>query len=378
MVTYKVITAFDKFLELEQAWNELVINSEVSHIFMKHQWFAEFIKAYRLESSLSIIAIWVDGLLTAVAPIFRKSFLFRKIKTNGIGFLASDLGLTVNFITADPALVAELVTHILQLDCWDVFVAENLYTDIETTRNFLGLVNHHLNKYNCQITRGFNSPFLTTEGSWEDYWNQLSPERRKYLNRMCLRRLEKADSYEINRIATPEAFKMFLQDMFDISRKSWKADFGDHLTFDSAQGQLYVNFTPIGLVHDWITLYTIRINKELIGFEYLLRDNNKYLLLRCDYNEEYNYYSPGNSLRIAIVKDLFSKPETCEYDMGGDDDPYKMEWCRKIRKHVTVTLGNQNIKGRVVMFAKNKALPFLRSLRGIFRNNSEVERDLEA
>lgn len=152
------------------------------------------------------------------------------------------------------------------------------------------------------------------------------------------------------------------------------ADSDDHLTFDSPQGQLYVNFTPLALENDWVTIYTIRVNRQLVGFEYLLRHDNSYLLQRCDYDEEYSYYSPGNSLRIAILKNLFDKPETYEYDMGGDDDPYKLEWCGKIHKHVTVTLGNRNIKGRAVMFVKNKALPFLRSLKGSLGNNSGVER----
>jgi CelD/BcsL family acetyltransferase involved in cellulose biosynthesis len=373
LVIYKVITTFDEFLRLEQAWNELVVGSEVDHTFMKHQWFAELIKAYRLESSLSIITAWAEGQLVAVAPIHRRLFVFRKIKAKGLSFLTCGITPRANFITADSALVAELVKHLLQLSGWDVFVAENMEAEIETTRKFLELLDRHLNKYGYQIVRGFHSPYLTTEGSWDDYWNQLSPKRRKSL-RNCLNRLEKADSCEINRVTTPEAFKAFLQDMFEISGKSWKADSGGHLTFDSPQGQFYANFTPIGLEHDWITLYTIRINNKLIGFEYLLSCNNKYSVVRADYNEEYHYYSPPSSLRIAILKDLFSKPETCEYDLCGDDYLYKLRWCGKIRKHVTITVGNRNIKGRTVMFAKNTVLPFLRNLKETLRKNSGVEK----
>lgn len=80
------------------------------------------------------------------------------------------------------------------------------------------------------------------------------------------------------------------------------------------------------------------------------------------------------SYQIAIVKDLFSRPEPCEYDMGGDDDLCKLQWCQKIRKHVTVMLGNQNIEGRAVMFAKNTVLPILRNLKGSFRNDTGVEK----
>jgi len=60
--------------------------------------------------------------------------------------------------------------------------------------------------------------------------------------------------------------------------------------------------------------------------------------------------------------------------MDGEGDSYELEWCRKIRKYMTVTLGNCNIKGRTVMFAKNMVLRFLRNLKGILGNNSGVEK----
>lgn len=374
MLTYKVTTTLDEFMKLEQAWNELIVNSEVDHAFMKHQWFAELIKAHHFESSLSIITVWADGLLAAAAPIHRSPVVFRKIRVKGLSFLASDLTPRVNFIASDPALVAILVKYLLKLEGWDVFVAKNMEEQIETTRKFLELLGSHLGKYSCQIVRGFHSPYLITEGSWDDYWNELPPQRRNYLNRMCLRRLKKARSYEINRVTTPGAFKAFLKDMFEISRKSWKVDTHDHLTFDSPQGQLYINFIPVGLEQGWVTLYTLRINNEFIGFECLLSCNNKYSLVRCDYNNDYKYYSPGNSLRISILKDLFRKPETCEYDMGGNEEPYKLEWCSKIRKHVTITLGNRTITGGTIMFAKNVVLPFLRNLKDSFGDNTGVEK----
>jgi len=372
VLTHKVITKYDEFLKLKQAWNELVTNSEAHHVFVKHEWLAEFIRAYNLQDLLSIVVTWVDGQLAAIAPIQRKRFFFRRIPADGLTFLASDLGLRVGFIVSDAALVQGLVNRLLQLKDWDVFLAANIYSESDTTRRFLEMMDS--SKYSYQIARGFHSPYLTTEGSWEDYWNHLPSKRRNYLKNMCLRRLQQADSYEIDQITTPEAFKAYAPNMFDVSRRSWKVDSDDYFTFDSPQGQLYLNFTPFGLEHNLVAIYTLRINNKLIGFEYLLKCDTKHLVLRCDYDREYSYYSPGNNLRIAIVKDLFSRPESCEYDMGGDDDLYKLQWCGKVRRHVTITIGNRNIKGSMVMFAKNTMLPFLRKVKGGVKNTRDAER----
>lgn len=360
----ELITDYSGFMKLKQQWNELVSSSEVDHVYMKHEWFSEWIKAYDVLDLLSIVTLWKDGQLSAIAPIYRKQFNFKKIRAKGLSFLSSGITPRCNFILNDYSLLDELVDHILKLKDWDVFFNSNMETEIGTTQRYIELLRDRRNKHIFRVDDedALRSPYVLTEGTWEGYLSSLPKKRQKYLTRMCLKRLEKAESFEFLKITTREQFEGFVPTMFDISAESWKASVNRHLKADSPVGKLYINFTPIGLKHNWVAIYVIKVNGETIGFEYLLSCNNKYTLIRCDYKEGHKYYSPGNNLRIAILKDLYSRKHVSEYDFAGSDYPHKLEWTNKIRKHVTITVGNRNLRGKAILFAKNTILPAFSSL----------------
>jgi CelD/BcsL family acetyltransferase involved in cellulose biosynthesis len=360
MLEYRTIEDFDEFLKLESAWDELVGNSEVDHAFMKHLWFSELVKAHNWQDMLSIVTIRSDRQLVAAAPVRRSTYRFGGLRFKGLSFLSSGVSPRCNFIVADHDYVELLAEHVIGLPDWVLFYATNLEASLETTRRFMSFLREGKSVAGIRIEDGLQSPYLLTEGSFENYWKSFPEKRRKYLERMCIRRLEKAGSHEISQIKDSEQFLKFMPTMFEISRKSWKSATDDHIIAESPQGRFYNGFTPIGIDRGLVTLYTIKVDGRLIGFEYLLTCNHEYSLIRCDYDEDFKYYSPGNNLRIAIVRDLFGEDHICEYDLGGDAYPYKLDWCDSIRKHIKVMIGNNTLRGKAIMFAKNKALPFLR------------------
>jgi CelD/BcsL family acetyltransferase involved in cellulose biosynthesis len=135
-------------------------------------------------------------------------------------------------------------------------------------------------------------------------------------------------------------------------------------------GRLILRFTPIGLENSWVSLYILEIEGTAVAFEYFLRFNNRYSLIRCDYDRDYSYYSPGNSLRLLALRDMLCFNQQVEYDLGGDAYSYKLEWAERIRPHLTLTVGNKTAKGRIVMMAKNTIIPYVRSCREYFTGDS--------
>jgi CelD/BcsL family acetyltransferase involved in cellulose biosynthesis len=129
-------------------------------------------------------------------------------------------------------------------------------------------------------------------------------------------------------------------------------------------GYLYKIFTPIALERDWVDLSTIHLENKIVGFAYFLRHGNRYSLNRSDYDLEYKHLAPGNALKLLVLKELYKKGEICEYDWGGDPTSYKLEWCDNIRRHVTLAVGNNNIRGRGIMFIKKRLLPSIRRITG--------------
>ena len=361
MIKVRIIDIFDDFPKLEQPWNELVSFTDIDHVYMKHQWFGEWIKAYEVKNSLTIVTIWRDGQLVAVAPLYRKPLKFKKVRARGIGFLSSGISPRCNFIAIDNQIMDELITAVLKLPRWDILVTENMENDVAVTEHYIDFLKSDKNTYSYYTEPGFHTLYLLIEGSWGDYWNSLSRKWRTNFKRYSLDRLEVVKSYEIKHIRTEAEGVEFCREMFNISRKSWRASVESHLVPDSPLGRLYSNFTPIGLRQGWIYIPNLKINGIHAGYIYFLHHNSKYVGIRAKFDEDFKSCSPGNNLHLAIIKELFNSDQVCEYDLG-PAAPYKQNFCSRIKKHMTITVGNKNIKGRGILFTKNYIMPTLRKI----------------
>lgn len=359
MIECRIIESFDEFLKLNKPWNELVAGTEVDHAFMKHEWFAEWIKAFDARDSLAAVTILSDGLVVAIAPLYRTRFTFRGVGAKGLSFLSSSVSPRCNFIAADDSALEILISSVLNLKDWDVLIMENMEENVGVTRRFLELLKSREKRHRFKVDPGRQSPFMLTDGSWDSYWGSLSKKRR-YNFESRIRKLQKVESHEFSRITTAEQFKDIYPSILELSEKSWKAGVGNCLRADSGDGMLYANFTPIALRHGWVSLSALKISGKMIGFAYFLCCNNKYSLNRSDYDGDYKQYAPGNTLKLWALKDLFIRDDVYEYDWGGDPTGYKLEWRGDVRKHVAVTVGNRNSRGRLILLTKSAFLPALR------------------
>jgi CelD/BcsL family acetyltransferase involved in cellulose biosynthesis len=364
MIEFKIIEKLDEFSKLRQPWDELVAQTDCDLVFMRHLWFEEMARAYSLDGFLAVVTLWRDGQLAAVAPVYRNRQPFKGIRTKAISFIAGEPTPRCNFIAADVDLIEPLVGKMMNLSDWDILYLENMEEDAASTKRYLELLETDRYGSGFQSSEGLQSPFMTIRGSWDDYWNSLSKKRRKHLNKMCFRRLDKAASYRFKRIESGDEFEEFASNMIGISGKSWKSERGTHIQAESSEGRFYAGFTPKAMEQGLVAIYTIELNGRLAGFEYLLKSGCNYSATRCDFDQEFKYYSPGSNLKIAIIKHLSEMDGPCKYDLTGAAYQYKLEWCSEIRSHLTITVGNRNLKGRFVIMAKNSILPFVRRFSG--------------
>ncbi len=355
----RIVNSFDDFLILRQQWNELVVKTGVDHAFMKHEWFAEWIKAFGVRRTLAVVTIWSEGQLTAIAPLYRKDFHMRGLKVSGFGFLSSNISPRCNFIAAEASALDQLFEETLNLPDWNMLVTDNMEAEETTTRQYLEFLDAESRRNNVEVVDGRQSPYMMVKGDWEDYWQSLSSSRRYYFNRHQ-KKLEKAGSHEVIHITDAAQFQKFLPTMYEISQKSWKGDVGTHLDTDSSEGKMYAGFTPVGLENDWVTLSALRIEDRIVGFDYFLKCGNRHSLIRTDYDTEFKRFSPGNMLKLHTLQNIFKENVVGEFDLGGDPAPYKQDWCDRIRKHITVTVGNTGLKGQAVMFARKTLMPAIR------------------
>ena len=358
----KVIENFDDFLKLEQPWNELLSQTDVEHIYMKHQWFSEWIKAYNKQDTLAIVAIFRDGQLVAIAPLHRKPLRFKNTRARGISFLSSGISPRCNFISIDNDAMKLLIEGVFNLPDWDILDTENMELGKGVTDYYLEFLGSRDNSYSYYTENGFECYYIDIKGEWDDYWKSLSRSWRTNFKRYSLDKLRMVESHQTIHLREENSGMRYLDVMFDVSEKSWKASVDSHLVRDSELGRLYTSFTPIGLKNEWVYIAGLKINGIDAGYVYFLNHNDKYVGIRAEFDEQFKSCSPGNNLHLAIIRNLFESGVACEYDMG-PDAPYKRNFCDKIKKHITVLVGNKNFKGRWIMFSKNHVMPALRRLK---------------
>jgi CelD/BcsL family acetyltransferase involved in cellulose biosynthesis len=362
LVKIEIIDNIDDFLKLSDAWDELVSEREVDHVFMRHLWYAEVIKAYFAKESLAVVTIKRDGQLVAIAPMRRTVYRIRGFRARTLCYISTEFTPRCNFIVADSDLLEPLLMSVIGVPNWDMLYAKNMEENVATTKEFIELIHGSFSSHGHQVIEGLHSPFIQTTGSWDEYWQSFSKKRRRTLTTYSIKRMEEAGNSEISRIESQEDWQEFLPRMFEISAASWKVTTNDHLRPDSPEGRFYTSFTPTALARNQVIIYTIKIDGKYVGFDYYLRLGNSYTGARSDYNEQYRYYSPGNNLKLAALRDLFEQERECVYDFGGDAYQYKLDWGCDIRRHLTFTLGNQTLKGRFIMAGKNKVLPLIRNI----------------
>jgi CelD/BcsL family acetyltransferase involved in cellulose biosynthesis len=355
------IDRIEEFRALCRPWDELVGVSDLDAVFLRHAWFDAWIRAYAAEERLAIETLWRAGRLAAIAPLQRTTQSFRGVRVRALELLWSAVAPRSGWIATRDEDVAALLDGLLERDDWDVLVAPNWPTDAATGSALLDAVRRAGLAH--QDVPGFRSPFLRIRGTWDEYWAGLPRERRRYLTKKCTNRLEREGDHEFRRIDTAEALEAFVPEMYALSEKSWKAGISAELRPDSPVAQLLVGFARDGLEAGRVRVETLRLHDELIAFEYMLVGSGRHSVVRSDYDLAYRYFTPGNSLRLHVLQQLFAEGAT-EYDLGGDPHPYKLEWCDTIRDHRTLTVANRTWRGRLVLGAKTVLLPALRRLRG--------------
>jgi CelD/BcsL family acetyltransferase involved in cellulose biosynthesis len=340
------ITDLHGFLRLREPWNELLSRTDADHAFMTHEWFEAWIKNLGDPNRICLGAAWSDGQLAAVAPMQLKGMRVRGIPVRALSFLSSGVSPRCGFILHPDGPAESLFRPMLAKGDWDVAILKNLPTDAAASQRFLSFLETDARGSHF-VEGGRRSPYLRTEGDFETYWKSRSRSLRQSL-RTSMNRLKRDDrSHEIEKIEDGEVFSELFDGLLETSGSSWKGGLQTDLASRRDLQGLYLDFsrTCPGRFETWI----LRIDGEIAGFDYYLRGPRALSLIRTDFDPRYEFYSPGNCLRMLTLQDLFSRPEVWEYDTGGRAYAYKTKWTDRIREHVDVVAGAGTGPGRLLV-----------------------------
>jgi CelD/BcsL family acetyltransferase involved in cellulose biosynthesis len=348
MLKIEVIETYEAFLLLKPIWNELVSKCPIEHPFLSFEWLSCLWKAYGQGTQLFILIVKYDSDIIGIAPLMKIKTKFRGIPAKAITFIANRETNRAEFILLDRKkevvdfILKFLINEYRKFDLLDLDVIQE---GTETDKFLLECLKEK--KCNYLRNRVISSPFITINGSWDDYIRSKSKNFRNELKSIN-KHFENTGNYEILKYTTQDIDKA-LNELLIISKNSWKHKYGMDLASTKENISFYSDFADAvsksGLLNIWI----LKLNSKPIAFYFDLFFKNKLFALRTSYDEKYLSSSPGKFLNNYVMKESFDKG-LIEYEWLGIDDKHKMRWSKTCHEHFRYCIFGDSLEGKILFF----------------------------
>ena len=359
----KVLTRTEELESIKPEWNEILEKSTHNAVNLSHDWILAWWHNFGKRNNLYIILVYDNAhQIMGIAPLIRVKSVYRSVKVIKLSLMANGHSpfsdIIVDKENVEP-VVRTLLQHFESIPDWDIVDFTKIHRDSPTCQVLLTYLEQKKKPFG--LKNNIESPFIVIDSDWGTFLSHRSPKFRKAL-RNKLNRADHCGDLSFEKISITDGQTAVLQDMFAVSRKSWKARSGtDILSSTSSAGfykELCDRFGPQGMVN----LYLLKKAGEMIAFEFHLTYNHTTCPIRADFVESFRPISPGSILETHILRTLFEEARIHEYNTCGHTYDYLMKWTNATRQYVNVEIFNTHLRPRVLHALEYTAIPLLKRM----------------
>lgn len=362
----ELITKFEDFLHLEDAWNNLLEKSQNDIVFLRHEWFRCWWEAFGKNKTLFIVLLKnEESEIIGIAPLMISKDKLRGLPVRKLSFIRDDNAAHVDFIFTDRK--KEALKRTFQYlkenkNLWDVAILESILKESDSCMILPDILAY--NGLFFSLKEQHSSPFISLTSDWDTYFSKRSSKFRKTL-RNELNRLNRSGRIAIEEINNINLSNVLVE-ITNISARSWKGKEKSDMGKSKENLQFFSTLSKMASEKGWLSIWLLRQNDKTIAMEYHLKYKNKIFALRGDFDEEYRYLSPGSVLDYNIVRHMFQS-RVSEYDMCGGSYEYKMRWTSTTRRHCLFYIFHNNFYSYALHTLKNKFIPFFKKSKYIIK-----------
>jgi CelD/BcsL family acetyltransferase involved in cellulose biosynthesis len=349
----ELITDWSAFQALQSEWDDLLAASSADTVFLTWEWIRSWMEVagHKLQPFV-ITARDRQGVLVGVAPFYLTEF--RLLQTVPFHTLR---------VLADYATGAEYPDCIIRRDCEDAAVdaigaALAAVADrwdciwMPAVSGWTGVRERVLRI--CQ-QQGFyfhdrpaDFAYFDLPGSWDAYLNALSPKTRHQV-RTEAKKVASHGSLKISRCETADQVPVFLDALFDLHYRRWKA-LGEEGTFRRKpnEAEFYRRFAPRALQNGWLRIFGLQDNDNFkavqIGYVY----RKVFYSLQEGFDPD-AFKGVGNALRAAVIQSCIAEGLT-GYDFLGAMTEHKRRWLAQQRDGWDILVGCRSLKNAALFY----------------------------
>jgi CelD/BcsL family acetyltransferase involved in cellulose biosynthesis len=131
-----------------------------------------------------------------------------------------------------------------------------------------------------------------------------------------------------------------------LEAKGWKGKSGSAIILQRGVHQFYTDLSRSSAEQGRFALYLLKLNGAVIAYEYSLRAQGKIDMLKPSFDPDLSRYSPGNVLRMMILRAEVEKGQIKSYHLGRPS-PWKTLWTRRTNALCRLRVFAPRLKARL-------------------------------
>ncbi|MDR3553676.1 MAG: GNAT family N-acetyltransferase [Syntrophobacteraceae bacterium] len=336
-----VIRDFDSLASLREAWNLAVEASHNDSVFLTHEWFYSWAKAFSSPDELYVLVAYDHGRVLGIMPL--------KIERARRGmWTGTVLKSMSNPHTCKYDIIVHRERRVDVLAAMFRYIGEHIpwavmelnyvpvsSPSVDLLRGFQGS-----GFYRMRILPWMESPYVAIEGSWDSYFSGRDKRVRKNWQNFE-RRANREGSSEVVSIHGGKDLEKGVRAAFEIEKTSWKGAVGSAMAMSDAISGFYLDLAERMSCHGRFQLHFLNFNGQKIAFDYCLKYKDHFNVLKTGYNPAFSVHSPGRVLHVKVLRSLYDQGTFKKCDLLGTRDVWKEEFTNLAEPLIQVRLYNR-------------------------------------
>ncbi|OPZ70883.1 MAG: hypothetical protein BWY83_01419 [bacterium ADurb.Bin478] len=346
------VTTLKAFEQLAPAWDHLWGATSGPDILSSHEWFRNWLGLFSAKPHLLVLVAREDDQVRAILPLMRcwertHGIWFSVVRSltnchsHGFDLVASE---------ADPVLFSEMIKKIFSVTHRSLIILDHvserslLYRLIAAEGHFPYLHHLHVHSENCQIR---------LQGSFDEYFNQLSSKFRKNVRAAERKALERGP-LQLVRVNRLEELKQITKICYDLEVMGWKGKDKRALFQVRQAHDFYFRLAQKWCDENRLDVFLLKNKDEWIAFYYCLNSAGACRAVRIGINEAFRNLGPGMLLTKYTLEKLFAEKSGQIWDFCGGAARWKSDWCNCREKFYRIFIFADNWRGRALFQSAHK------------------------
>ncbi len=194
------------------------------------------------------------------------------------------------------------------------------------------------------------SPYVDCSRPWDDYWQSLGRSSRATWGRRE-RRLVRDRDARLQVYSEWAAVAPLWERLLEIEASGWKGEMGTAIAQSPVTRQFYTRLAQALADAGRLRLFTLEIPAQgIIAFELTEFSDGVLYQLKVGYDQAWHKHSPGQALRVQLLRWAFAQPDVRAFDMlggGGKAAAVKRKWATDATRLETLYLFRPSLPGRL-------------------------------